>query len=734
MQLNLTRVDLGSTGTAERSALKVLPISAEPGQGQRVVVGDSYGVLQSFYFKSNSLVQVFKSAPGPRKINCIACGMGPSQRDKTFVAEGSVIKGYDLKGTQFFRFTTPLTEDITSLAVAGSTLFTFTSSCVTIFDETTERCTYIAPEAITATAVAPLLSAETWWALIGCHDRTIKVLNDAKVAQEIPLPAVPTALTYVTLSHDVFNKHPTRKEVWAGLANGALLQLFLDAGTCHHGTALSAADSGKSAAVTQVHSGFDSAQDGLDDIVVGREDGSVEIYHMDGFGRLVKCWEASVRQSIAAIASGHVTSAGEDDYLVHTFGGAILAFTAGPNPHISLPAATATAPAEDAAAAACAAKQRAIEAANQELQALDAELQAKRKKLAARSTAMVARSQLLPLKHVLRLDAARAVYELSLEATVPIFCVGVLASVDVTFLETPSSAAILTVCDPAPGSSAVKLATYRCHDSMSRVVVLMRIPEGQAGTVSAYVVPRAAPKTSAAVTHSVHALCMHHRVHAQEVGGTYGHVDVTGDFSMHEMHAWLSSILPDMPRHSAEAEVRLAYRSAALGTHVVATYRDGSARFASDNAAALSLLRAALTRHANDSQVHVRVITRMEKPMVLAFLKRLWEPLQELRQKEHGQLLQAGVQHLVAAEGDSSFLTDKMQAILTTANEASAKDVLGPACDSDSLVQQLLATQAEWMRQQGRTPTAQDAERLERAATDRRTSLARITQLVAAEG
>lgn len=106
--------------------------------------------------------------------------------------------------------------------------------------------------------------------------------------QEVPLPAIPTALTYVALSHDVFNKHPARREVWCGLSSGDLLQLFLDAATAHRGATLTAADSGKTAAITHVHSGFDSAQDGLDDIVVGREDGSIEIYHMDSLGRLMK--------------------------------------------------------------------------------------------------------------------------------------------------------------------------------------------------------------------------------------------------------------------------------------------------------------------------------------------------------------------------------------------------------------------------------------------------------------
>ena len=113
--------------------------------------------------------------------------MAPCSHWTTHDLVCSQIKGFDIKGTQFFRFTTPLTEDIVSLAVAGSSLFTFTSTSVTIFDETTERCTYTAPENITATAVAPLLSVETWWPLIGCHDRSIKVLHNDRVAQVIPL-------------------------------------------------------------------------------------------------------------------------------------------------------------------------------------------------------------------------------------------------------------------------------------------------------------------------------------------------------------------------------------------------------------------------------------------------------------------------------------------------------------------------------------------------------------------
>jgi Bardet-Biedl syndrome 7 protein len=109
-------------------------------------------------------------------------------------------------------------------------------------------------------------------------------------AQEVYMEAVPTAISYFSVSHDVLNQHPTRKEVFVGLSDGSLHQLFLDSSSHHFGTTLSAPSGQSAAAISQVYSGFDSAQDGLDDLVIGRDDGKIEIYRMDSFGQLLKVW------------------------------------------------------------------------------------------------------------------------------------------------------------------------------------------------------------------------------------------------------------------------------------------------------------------------------------------------------------------------------------------------------------------------------------------------------------
>jgi Bardet-Biedl syndrome 7 protein len=92
-------------------------------------------------------------------------------------------------------------------------------------------------------------------------------------------------------------------------------------------------------------------------------------------------------------------------------------------------------------------------------------VQEKRKQLRAKSSAMVAPARVLPMQHSLRLDARAALYELSIESAAPMFCVAVVSTAKVTFLEAAASVAILTVSTPPSDSGLQSLATYRCASS-----------------------------------------------------------------------------------------------------------------------------------------------------------------------------------------------------------------------------------------------------------------------------
>ena len=223
--------ELSSYHVAFVSSVQVLPktLDGGQGQGQRVILGDTAGVLQGFAFKGGKFCQVFKNVAGPRQIRCVALGRGTTQRDKVFVAEGTVVsipagtsvavcivkspaaghnlahlshvktaahvtalvklctsmqvKAFDRRGAQFFRFTTPLTDDITNLEVIDTRLFVFTDFAAMVFEETTEKAFYTTQERINCSCVVPLKVNEAWVALIGCQDRCLRIVDGTALLQ-----------------------------------------------------------------------------------------------------------------------------------------------------------------------------------------------------------------------------------------------------------------------------------------------------------------------------------------------------------------------------------------------------------------------------------------------------------------------------------------------------------------------------------------------------------------------
>lgn len=236
------------------------------------------------------------------------------------------VKAFDRKGVQFFRFSTPVSSDIIHLEVVNSTLYAFAEYSVTVFEETTEKSFYLAPERITCATIVPMRGTDGHMAALGCQDSCIRLLDGNQVvqvshvvrsgaehavarcmrpqhrrslraafdhtshilggsrAQEVLLDAAPSALTYCALAHDAFNQHPTRKELFVGLSNGDVGQIFVDATSHHFGAALPNVD--RRGAINQVYSAFDMTGNGMNEVAVGREDGRFEVYDMAADGTL----------------------------------------------------------------------------------------------------------------------------------------------------------------------------------------------------------------------------------------------------------------------------------------------------------------------------------------------------------------------------------------------------------------------------------------------------------------
>jgi hypothetical protein len=70
-------------------------------------------------------------------------------------------------------------------------------------------------------------------------------------------------------------------------------------------------------------------QTGCYDIVIGRDDGGLEVWDVDEQGVPYRVYSTSLHESITAVAGGYVTSPTTQDILVHTFTGKVCALGCG---------------------------------------------------------------------------------------------------------------------------------------------------------------------------------------------------------------------------------------------------------------------------------------------------------------------------------------------------------------------------------------------------------------------
>lgn len=322
MELVLNRNDIIQTGPCGRGTLAVLPQGSN--KQQKMAVGELSGAIQCFSIKRGEVAMAFKTLPSKHRVTALSLGKGKNQRDRIFVGEGYSVRGLNKKGREFFSFQTNLTEEISNVAVHETEVWVFGEYVHNSFEDCKEKNFYIAPDRINASEV--VLVGKSYTPVLACQDRLVRVLNGSEVSKEIVVESgAPTCLRYILESHDPLNRYPGAKEILYGTENGAVGQLFLDSDSLCNGFTIE--NPKKLGAVSALYSGIDLTKDGVNDIVVGRDDGSLEVYSLDEAGQVQQVFKTQLPQSINGLEGGYITSPNSQDLVVHTFSGKVLAYS-----------------------------------------------------------------------------------------------------------------------------------------------------------------------------------------------------------------------------------------------------------------------------------------------------------------------------------------------------------------------------------------------------------------------
>uniref|UniRef100_A0A0G4GHG4 Ciliary BBSome complex subunit 2 middle region domain-containing protein n=1 Tax=Chromera velia CCMP2878 TaxID=1169474 RepID=A0A0G4GHG4_9ALVE len=340
----LHQVEIFQSKPFAKGTLSLLP--GRHGKSTKVVVGDDVGNVVCFGFRKGVPEVDWKMNIGRGITALPVCVQGGGEL--VVVASRQSIFGFSRKGKQLFHVQANMTEYVYHLCVDGQRLWaggeTVVSICSVVDSgKTTQEGFIVCRDRILGMTLARMQSAGVLCCLVASQDGSLRVYHGDKMLHEFPTGSPCTAVAAQTqpqklpsgsagsVNVDLRLAFGTRGGT-VGTVVGFANMLMQGDPVCSEGGDLE----GDLGAVSCLRFG-DVNGDGVDELLVCREQGSVEVWSLleDGGGRGGLLGRTSVRESIRGCELGRLGSGGEADrqfadIVVSTFSGRVLIVTADP--------------------------------------------------------------------------------------------------------------------------------------------------------------------------------------------------------------------------------------------------------------------------------------------------------------------------------------------------------------------------------------------------------------------
>ncbi|XP_022086868.1 Bardet-Biedl syndrome 7 protein homolog [Acanthaster planci] len=658
MELNLHRADYIQVGVTTPRTMRLLP-EKKAKAPQRVAVADQTGVLQCFNIKKREPVSAFKTLPGP-KINRLELGgaLG-TPPDKVFVTSGSEVKGFTKKGKQFLGFDTNLTESIKTMWVCGSHLFLGGNYIFNHYVDCKDENYYLCSDRINDIVCLPLSRVKEVTPVLACQDRVLRVLDASNLLYEVEVAGPPQTLC---LFADEGGEDG--EEVLYGTSDGKIGLVQLGRMAPNHKWEV---PNEKRHGGVLCLDNFDITADGIPDLLVGRDDGLVQVYGYDESDEPVLRFSQTLSESISSIQGGTVATPGYDEVVACTYAGWIQGLStepplkeAGPGDKVKVSQDT----------------QNKISSLKAELEGLQRRVIQEREKYhySAMNTKAISAVPYFNINDRFSLNRDDASYTLSIEVQVAIDNVLLQSDVPIDLLDVDKNSAVVSYssCDTENGNFL--LATYRCQANTTRLELKVRSIEGQYGVLQAYITPRLQPKTCQVRQYHIKPLSLHQRTHVLDDARPMNTLKLSGQFSLAEIHSWVCFCLPEIPERTPPGDtINFHFLSTFLDTQLDCLYRKGEGIFRSDNISTVSILKDVLSKEATKRKINLNISYEVQEESVPDTLRRLHPKLEyQLLLAKKVQLIDA-LKELQIHEGDLEFLSPEYRQILGDADTLQAE-------------------------------------------------------------
>ncbi|XP_011609287.2 BBSome complex member BBS7 isoform X1 [Takifugu rubripes] len=648
MEIHLNRVDYIQVGVTSQKTMRLLPSSGKKAT-QKVAIADNDGVLSCFGMKKGEAVYLFKTLPG-RKISRLDLGgaVGTPQ-EKIFVCCGSMVRGFTKKGKPFLAFEANLTESINAMHVSGADLFVCASYIYNHYCDCKDQDYFLSGDKINDITCVSSENLTRVVPVLACQDRVLRVLQGSELAYDMEVPGPPSVL-------ELYNRNGGEEIVY-GTTDGkvGLVQIGEQSATAKWEI-----DNVKKKGGILCIDTYDIIGDGVNDVLVGRDNGTVEVYGFDSSGEPTLRFEHVLSESVTSIQGGCVGKDTYDEVLTVTYTGWVTGLTTepqkaevGPGNEIKMSKET----------------QSKLETLRAELEQLQVRVLQGREQYqqTSQSSSALSGVPIFSINDKFTLCQDDASYSLTLEVQTAIDNLLLQSDVPIDLLDVDKNSAVVSFseCDSEQPNGNFLLATYRCQANTTRLELKVRSIEGQYGTLQAYVTPRLQPKTCQVRRYQIKPLSLHQRTHSIDQDRPMNRLSLVGQFSFAEIHSWVVFCLPEVPEKTPAGEtITFCFCNTFLGTQLEATYCKGEGHFKSDNISTISILSDVLSKEATKKKINLNISYDINDDSVNHTLKMIHPKLEyQLLLARKVQLIDA-LKELQVHEGNADFLIPEYRNIL----------------------------------------------------------------------
>ncbi|KAG5263942.1 hypothetical protein AALO_G00270370 [Alosa alosa] len=651
MEINLNHVDYVQVGVTSQKTMRLLPAIGRKAT-QKVAVADHDGVLTCFGMKKGEAVPVFKTLPSQKISRLELGGAQGTPQEKIFVSCGSEVRGFTKKGKQFLSFEANLTETINAMHVSGADLFVCASYIYNHYCDCKDQDYYLSGDKINDIVCLPVERVGRTVPILACQDRVLRILQGSELLYDVEVPGPPSVLE---LNNQDGGKEG--EEVLYGTTDGKLGLVKITESSPVSKWEIN--NDKRKGGILCIDT-FDLVGDGVKEILVGRDDGTVEVYGLDSSNEPTLRFQHVLSESVTSIQGGCVGKENYDEVLTATYTGWVTGLTsepqqmeAGPGEEVKMSKET----------------QAKVAALRAELEQLQVKVLQGREKYqqSSQSSTAVSAVPVFSVNDKFTLCQDDASYSLTLEVQTAIDNLLLQSDVPIDLLDVDKNSAVVSFseCDSEQPNGNFLLATYRCQANTTRLELKVRSIEGQYGTLQAYITPRLQPKTCQVRQYLIKPLSLHQRTHSIDQDRPVNTLNLVGQFSFAEIHSWVVFCLPEVPEKTPAGDnITFYFQNTFLGTQLEATYCKGEAHFKSDNISTISILKDVLSKEATKRKINLNTSYDINEDSVSHTLKMIHPKLEyQLLLAKKVQLIEA-LKELQVHEGNADFLIPEYRGIL----------------------------------------------------------------------